>query len=246
MHNDLIENDARDNAMSTDLYDCLSEIEALLQAGDTSNVRTDMFEACLEKVFGVTIEEIDDIEALISDKAQEVREVYEELYNEFRDGVRTFFDRYLGVKFTYDDINRKPDFNELYSVYNTLFLHEYDTLGKIMAYIIVKNPGVYDLRKDTCFTDIINDDGVFNLDSIPEILSKIDPGNNDLLYVFGDVPESDDDDGSYSNPDVSIDFDVWKSHLEKGLVLGAGVLNKENLRNKILEYIDIANKNKTI
>jgi len=246
MHNDLIENDAKDDSMSTDLYDCLSEIEVLLQAGDTSNERTDQFEVCLEKVFGVTIDDIDDIEALINDKAQEVREVYQELYENFRDGVLSIFDRYLGVKFNYDDINRRPDFNELYSVYTTLFLHEYDTLGKIMAYIIVKNPSVYDLRKDTCFSDIINDDGVFNLDAIPEILAKMDPGNKDLIYVFGEVPEEDDDAGSYSNPDVSIEFDVWKAHLDKGLILGAGVLNKENLRNKILEYIDIANKNKTI
>lgn len=246
MRSDLIENDAADTELSTNLYECLADIEVLLQAGDTSNSRTDMFEVFLDKVFNISIDDIDDIETLINDKAQEVREVFQEIYENFRDGVCSCFDRYLGVTFTYDDINRRPDLNELYSVYNVLFLHEYDTLGKIMAYIIVKNPSVYDLRKDTCFSDIINDEGVFNLDSIPEILSKMDPGNKDLLYVFGEVPEDDDESGSYANPDVSIDFDVWKAHLDKGLTLGAGVLNKENLRSKILEYIDIANKNKTI
>jgi hypothetical protein len=246
MENDLINNSARDETVSTDLYDCLSEIEVLLQAGDSSPIRTDIFEKCLETVFNVSINEIDDIETLICDKSQEVREVYEELYNLFRDGVRTSFDRYLGVTFTYDDINRKPDLNELYSVYNTLYLNEYSTLGKIMAYIILKNPGVYDLRKDTCFTDIIEDDGVFNLDTIPEILSNVDPGNKDNLYVFGDIPEPDDDDGSYTNPEVAINFDVWKAHLTKGLNLGAGVLNKEILRNKILQYIDVIKNNKIL
>ena len=246
MRNDLVENDSIDNGQSTDLYECLSEIEVSLQAGDCSPKRDDIFEKCLENVFNIGIEDIDDIEALICNKSQEVREVYVELYELFREGVRNSFDRYLGVTFTYDDINRKPDINELYSVYNTLYLNEYDTLGKVLAYIIVKNPGVYDLRKDTCFTDIIEDDGVFNLDTIPEILNIVDPGNKDNLYVFGDIPEVDDEDGSYTNPDVSINFDVWKTHITKGLVLGAGILNKENLRNKILQYIEIIKKNKTI
>lgn len=239
MRSDNIENSAKQDAQATDLYDCLSEIEIMLQAGDTSPVRTDQFEVCLEKVFGITIDDIDDIETLISNKSREVRELYEELYNIFRDGVLTFFDRYLGVKFTYDDINRKPDFSEMYSVYNILYLHEYDTLGKIMAHAIVHNPGVYDLRKDNCFTDILNDEGVFNLDIIPEVLAIVDPGNKDNLFVFGDVPEADDDAGVYVNPAVSIDFDVWKAYIEKGLTLGAGVLNKEVLRNKILKYIEI-------
>lgn len=246
MHNDLIENNQKENNTSIDLYECLAEIEVALQAGDTSNSRADQFAAFLDKVYNVSLDELDDIETLICNKDEETRKVLQEIYEVFRDGVCNIFDRYLGITFTYDDVNRRPDLNELYSVYSALFLHEYDTLGKIMAYIILKNPGVFDLRKDACFSDIIHDDGVFNLDTIPDIISKVDPGNTDLMYVFGEVPEDDDETGSYANPDVSIDFDVWIAHLEKGLNYGAGILNKENLRTKIVEYIEITKKNKII
>ena len=242
MRSDNIENNAIDNSQSTDLYDSISEIEVSLKYGDTSNPRKDTFAACLDDVFGITLDDIDNIETLICDKAPDVREVYEEMYNIFRDGLLTFYDRHLGVKFNYDDINRKPDFNEIYSVYKVMYLGEYDLLGKLFAYIILKNPGVYDLRKNTCFTDILFDTAVFNLDNIPKILNKTDPGNIDNIVVFGEDIEDDD----MYNAKISIDMDVWRSHIIKVLNLGAGVLNRDILREKVITYMDYINENKLL
>lgn len=242
MRSDNVENNTLDNSQSTDLYDNIAEIEMSLKNGDTSEPRKDNFASCLDDVFGISLDDIDDIETLICNKSQEVREAYEEMYNIFRDALLTFYDRHLGVKFNYDDINVKPDFNEMYSVYKVMYLNEYDLLGKIFAYIILKNPGVYDLRKNTCFTDILYDNGVFSLDNIPKILDKLDPGNIDNRVVFG---EDVDDTDSYVSK-VSIEMDVWRAHIIKGLNLGAGVLNRDTLREKTLTYIDYINTNKLL
>lgn len=237
--------DGFDSTQVSDLYDCLSEIEISLKAHDSLLERKDSFEDCLEKVFGINLDQIDDIENIISNEFDaDKQEALLALYEEFRTGLLTYYDRYLGIKFTFDDVNRKPDFNELYSVYKVMYLNEMDMLAKLMAYIILKNPGIYDLRKDKCFEDILEDDGVFNLDTIPNILDVVDNGNLDYINVFGD--NTDDDGEFYIPPKVSFEWDVWISHIKNELNLGIGDSNKEILRNKILFYMDYIKENKLI
>lgn len=237
-------NDGYDGTQVADLLDCLAEIETSLKTHDSLLERNDAFEDCLEKVFGINIDQIDDIENIISNEFDaDKQQALLALYEEFRTGLLTYYDRYLGIKFTFDDINRKPDFNELYSVYKVMYLNEMDLLGKTMAYIILKNPGIYDLRKDKCFEDILEDDGVFNLDTIPIILSIMDNGNLDYENVFGDNTDEED---YYTVPKVSFEWDVWISHIKNELNLGIGDSNKEILRNKILFYMDYIKENKLI
>lgn len=236
--------DGFDQTQKMDLYDCMSEIETSLKAHDNLIERKDSFEDCLNKVFGMDINQIDDIENIINDEFDAERQkALIALYEEFRTGLLTFYDRYLGVKFTFDDINRKPDFNELYSVYKVLYLDEIDLLGKLMAYIILKNPGVYDLRKDKVFTDILEDDGVFNLDDIPNILDIMDNGNLDYICLFGD---NNLDGEFYMPPKVSFEWDVIVSHLKNELNFGIDMSNKDTLRNKIVFYMEYIKNNKLI
>ena len=235
--------DSYDATQIVDLLECLAEIETSLKAHDSLLERNDAFEDCLNKVFGIDIDQIDDIENIINNEFDgEKQQALLNLYETFRTDLLTYYDRYLGVKFTFDEINRKPDFNELYSVYKVMYLDEMNLLGKIMAYIIVKNPGIYDLRKDKVFEDILEDDGVFNLDDLPVILNIMDIGNLDYENVFGDNVDDDD----YKTPKVSIEWDVWISHIKNELNLGIGDSNKEILRNKILFYMDYIKENKLI
>lgn len=239
---DAIETDSIDNSQSTDLYDCLAEIEVTLRSNVASYIRPDKFSECLEKVFKIEIEQIDDIESLICDMDSDLRIAYEEMYNIFRDGVLNSYDRYLGVTFTYDDINQRPDFNELYSVYKVLYLDETDFLAKIIAYIIATDKVVgYDLNKSNTLSDIIHDDSVFNLDTIPDILNKMDPGNIDNLKVFGEP--SSDDDNNYVSPKVSIEWDILLNYFDKGLNLSGGILYKDLLNKRILFFLDYIKAN---
>lgn len=229
------------NDIVNDLYEMIATIELEIKNGDVSDIRKDTFKIGFENLFGVPIEKIDDIETIIQDR-NDFRNVHA-IYETIRKSLTRIYDNYMCVKFNYDDINRSVDLKELYSVYNIMYLDLFDWLGKVMAYIIKKNPDTYvKFPKYTAIEDILKNVEDFNLDSIPKILSIMDPGNVDYEFVFGDIGDELDETTPTIN-NVSIDFDIMVNRILRDLTLGAGVYNTELLIRKIKFYMDFIDKN---
>lgn len=229
------------NDIANDLYEMLASIDLEIKNGSASENREDSFKIGFENLFGVPIENIDDIETIIQDRNdfRNVHTIYEQVRNE----ISSIYDKYMCVKFNYDNINRSVDLKELYSVYCVLYLDLFNWLGKVMAYIIKKDPNTYsDFPKYSVIEDILMNEEDFNLDSIPKILSIMDPGNVDYNFVFGDVGDEFDINTPIVNS-VSIDFDIMVNRIKRDLSLGAGVYNTELLINKIKFYMDFIDKN---
>lgn len=229
------------NDIANDLYEMLATIDLEIKNGSASDNREDSFKIGFENIFGVPIEKIDDIETIIQDR-NDFRNVHA-LYETIRKEISNIYDKYMCVKFNYDDINRSVDLKELYSVYNVLYLDLFDWLGKVMAYIIKKDPNTYNsFPKYSVIEDILMNVEDFNLDTIPKILSIMDPGNVDYTFVFGDTGDEFNIDTPVVN-NVSIDFDIMVNRIKRDLSLGAGVYNTELLINKIKFYMDYIDKN---
>ena len=166
------------------------------------------------------------------------------IYKDICDGLISTYDKYLGVKFNYDDINRSVDLQELYSVYKVMYLDIMDWTGKVFAHIIKKNPETFDLKNPNVFADLVKCNEEFNLDTIPQILALMDPGNVDYNFVFGEVPDTLNSDYTSQFQPVTIDFDVLVIHFLNELNLGAGIVNTEILLKKIKFYMEFIDKNK--
>ena len=233
-HNDLV----------SDIYEMLANIEIQLQYGDCQEKRTDAFKDGFESIFDVNIDKIDEIETILTNSPN--KELAVSVYNSIRDGISSSFDNYIGVNFTYDNINHFADLSEVYSVYKTMYLDEFDWVAKVFAYIVKKNPGVFDIEKDYTFIDILKNVDEFNLDTIPKILSIMDPGNADYEFVFGSVPNDMDVDDWVDDNKVSIDYDSFVKHFEMELSLGAGVTNNELLRKNIKTYMQLIDSRKIL
>ena len=231
------------NDIVSDLYEMLASIENQIHYGDTAENRTDSFKIGFENLFAVDIDKVDDIENMISERNNAGQLV--SIYNEIRNGVKSIYDKYLGIKFNYDDINNSVDMQGLYSVYKVMYLDIFDCMAKVFAYMNKSNPDVYDLNRPDVWDDFLGNVEDFNLDSIPKILSVMDPGNMDYEYVFGEVPEINSDVMVYLNK-VSIDFDVFVKHFKMELRLGAGVINTSILLKKVIFYSEYIDKNHII
>lgn len=230
------------NDLISDLYEMLASIETQVKYGDAVEIRPDKFKEGFENIFNVEIDKIDDIENLISDKPKIIS-----IYKEICDGLIGIYDKYLGIKFNYDDINKSVDLQELYSVYRVMYLDILDWTAKVFAYIIKKNSETFNLNNPFVFSDIVKCDDVFNLDTIPQILALMDPGNVDYTFVFGEVPDtlySENSEYKLQFQPVTIDFDVLIIHFLNELKLGAGIVNTEILIKKIKFYTEFINKNK--
>lgn len=231
------------NDIVSDLYEMLASIDNQMHYGDTSENRTDYFKIGFENLFNVDIDKVDEIENLISERQNAGALI--SIYNEIKTGMRSMFDKYLGIKFNYDDINNSVDMQGLYSVYKVVCTDIMDCMAKVFAYMNKSNPHVYNLNRPDVWDDFLGNVEDFNLDSIPKILSVMDPGNMDYEYVFGEVPEIDSDVNVYLNK-VSIDFDVFVKHFKMELRLGAGVINTGILLKKVNFYSDYITKNHII
>lgn len=247
MPSDNMPNEAETDEYYTEIYDSLSKIELDLKDGDTRHNRIDNFTLLFENAFNLSIDQVDDVESLIMDKSGDEQEMLLNVYTIVRDGLVHFLDLYWGVNFNYDGVNSNPDLNNVYSCYRVFFIDILNWVSKVFAYLISKYPNEYGdffEDKNRFFDDIVNDAYRFNLDSIPSILSIMDPGNEDYLYVFGRIPDDVGDDGMYLNPDVSVDWKAFIGRLMKEINLGNSVANREYLRDRINHYLEYIKENK--
>lgn len=247
MPSDNMPNEAETDEYYTEIYDSLSKIELDLKDGDTRHNRIDNFALLFESAFNLSIDQVDDVEDLIMDKSGDEQEMLLNVYTIVRDGLAHFLDLYWGVNFNYDGVNSNPDLNNVYSCYRIFFIDILNWVAKVFAYLISKYPNEYGdffEDKNRFFDDIVNDAYRFNLDSIPSILSIMDPGNSDYLYVFGKIPDDVGDDGMYLNPDVSIDWSAFISRLMKEINLGNNIANRDYLRERINHYLGYIKENK--
>lgn len=229
------------NDLVSDLYEMIASIETQIHYGDASEIRYDAFKDGFENLFSVDFDKIDDIETIISDQPKMVS-----IYNDVRDGIVSILDKYLGIKFNYDGINRTVDLQELYTTYKVMYLDVMDWTGKVFAYIIKKNPESFDLKNPNVWIDLVKCEEEFNLDTIPQILALMDPGNADYEFVFGEVPDTLNSDYTAPFQAVTIDFGVFITHFLNELKLGAGIVNTNILLKKIEFYTEFINKNKII
>lgn len=247
MPSDNMPNEAETDEYYTEIYDSLSKIELDLKDGDTRHNRIDNFTLLFENAFNLSIDQVDDVESLIMDKSGDEQEMLLNVYTIVRDGLVHFLDLYWGVNFNYDGVNSNPDLSDVYSCYRVFFIDILNWVSKVFAYLISKYPNEYGdffEDKNRFFDDIVNDAYRFNLDSIPSILSIMDPGNEDYLYVFGRIPDDVGDDGMYLNPDVSVDWKAFICRLMKEINLGNSVANREYLRDRINHYLEYIKENK--
>lgn len=247
MPSDNMPNEAETDEYYTEIYDSLSKIELDLKDGDTRHNRIDNFTLLFENAFNLSIDQVDDVESLIMDKSGDEQEMLLNVYTIVRDGLVHFLDLYWGVNFNYDGVNSNPDLSDVYSCYRVFFIDILNWVSKVFAYLISKYPNEYGdffEDKNRFFDDIVNDAYRFNLDSIPSILSIMDPGNEDYLYVFGRIPDDVGDDGMYLNPDVSVDWKAFIGRLMKEINLGNSVANREYLRDRINHYLEYIKENK--
>jgi len=247
MPSDDMPNEAETDEYYSGIYESLSKIEFDLKDGDTRHNRIDNFALLFESAFNLSIDQVDDIESLLMEKSGDEQEMLLNVYSIIRDGVVHFLDLYWGVEFNYDGVNSKPDLNNAYSCYRVFFTDILNWVAKVFAYLISKYPSDYNdffEDKNRFFDDIVNDTYRFNLDSIPSILSIMDPGNADYIYVFGKIPDDVGDDGMYLNPDVGIDWSVFTKRLMREINLGNSVANREYLRERINHYLEYIKENK--
>lgn len=227
------------NDIPSDLYEMISNIELQVKHGDANFNREDFFQEGFEAIFGVDIDQIDNIEEIINNRINS--NWWQMIYTMIRDNIRSIFDNYLGVTSTQDDINSSIDLNGLYTIYRVLVSQSLDTFGKVFAYIIAKTEDMFNLNRDSVFEDILKSAEYCNLDEIPKILAIMDEGNMDYEYVFGEVPDIDEESFAPQKK-VAIDYDVYVKHLLNELRLGAGVMCRENLRRKIQIYTEQINR----
>lgn len=251
MEIDEIKNLTNGTDILNDIYDLISDIEVEIGEGSVGNIRQDSFYHGIETIFkpflGETEQNVDiieDIETKINEK--ENNELYIIVLEDIKEKIIDIYDRYLGVKLNYDNTNDKPSLDNLYSIYKVLYLNEWNMLGKILAYVIMKpqNKGVYDLSVDTVFEDIIRNTDEFNFDTIPQILNIMDMGNADYEYVFGSVVQDNESMGEELH--VSFIYDGWINHILKELRQGAGVLNTQLLREEIEKSCNYIRDNKIL
>ena len=116
----------------------------------------------------------------------------------------------------------------------------------MFAYIIKKHPEAFDLKNPNVWVDLVKCEDEFNLDTIPEILALMDPGNADYEFVFGEVPDTLNSEYTISFQPVTIDFGVFMIHFLNELKLGAGVVNTGILLKKVEFYTKFIDENKII
>lgn len=239
-YTDSIHNEAERDGFFIDLYDCISSIDSQLHDGDTNPIRTDQFAILFEKIFDLSIDKVDTIENVISEKEGDELELFKVAYDGVIKALTTFLDNYWGITFTADGVNSKVDMNSVYTSYHLVFVCFYDFIAKLFAYIIYHNSETYmsdfENDKERLFSNIIEDNYLLNLDTIPVILQAMDPDNYDYKFVFGE-PVEEGDEGMYINPDVSINWDAFSKRILKELRLGSGVVNHDIVYKKIERYI---------
>jgi hypothetical protein len=200
------------------LYEMIETIKDELRDGSTLKERPDSFKTYFEKLFNRSIDDIDDIEELISSN-----NTYINIYQIIRDELVKALDNYFGI--TFDDIE-KVYLGNIYSIYNVVyigfinFLCNY-ALGKgiekgLDGEKIIKlanennEKNAIDIA-DSIVGEYISNEDEFNSDNIAKALNISDPGNEDYLYLFGESEGGIEDEIKIAElPNVIIDNNAFR------------------------------------
>jgi hypothetical protein len=188
------------------LYEMIATIEDELREGSTLFERHDSFKEYFEKLFNISIDNIELVEETISTNSDLI-----DSYNVLKDELIRSFDNYFGITFDNTD---KVYLEDLYSIYRVVyldyvrFLCNY-ALGKgidlgITKHEIINNAIKANMSENIDISDaiigqyILNEDE-FNSDNIAKYLTLSDPGNIDYTYLFGEGESTLDKEDSGKN-----------------------------------------------
>jgi hypothetical protein len=192
------------DAHSQFLYEMVSAIKDELEEGSTLYEREDTFKYYFEKVFDRSIDDIDEIEELISSNT-----TYITMYSVLKEELIKMLDNYFGITFDNPD---RVYLENLYGIYRVIYLGYVPFLcnyalgkgisagsngNKIFENALMLNKRTGTDVADTLIGQYIYNEDEFTSDNIAKILELSDPGNIDYIYLFG---ESDIED----NSDVAI------------------------------------------
>lgn len=203
-------------------------------------VRNDTFKEGFENIFRLPIDQIDDVENIISDMPDS--EAIVERYQFIADKLKVLYNRSWGISF-FDGDGVVIDLNKLYSIYRMLYVKFFTFISNCVAgrakLLNLKSIDVETVRQT------VDDENEFTFENIRRWLNICDPGNEDYAYIFGEYDPSDyidDKNLEVNDPnntpntfcEVIIDNDVFRTNLCSWLSVD---------RPEQLEYIgEIVNK----
>lgn len=240
-----------DGVVGSMVYEMLATIEDEFRDGSCQRLRDDTFAIAIEGIFGIPVDELDDLEEKINGDDKKI-----EFYDTIKSGIRNLFDKYYGI--TFED---KVDLNKLHDVYHTVYVDFFDLLT---TYGI--GTEIYNNREnDVTVNDFVNtakaqakkhntylsvviignklaDENSFTLDQVTEALFTVDPGNAVHEYIFGQLAASDESLDSHDNliasPEVFIDVEAFRRRLLSEFNYNGTDNNYRQFDALIVEYTD--------
>ena len=182
----------------TDISDFIYNVEQDLCYKSPINNTVDNFKEGFENVFGISIDQIDNVEEIIQNGSD--REEKVNIYSEIVEKIKSFFSKSYGITFDNGD-GTIIDLNKLYTLYRILYLKsdilfKYIVAGRFIDMYTKHEEQYVDLDKTPTTQFVFNtigDSNEFTIDNIRKWLFISDPGNEEYEWIFGKYLPTDDD-----------------------------------------------------
>jgi hypothetical protein len=218
--NETYEDQQEVDAHANFLYEMIATIRDELKEGSTLYERYDHFKYYFERVFDRSIDDIENIEELISGNA-----TYIDIYTIIKDEMIKMFDNYFGITFDNTD---KVYLEDIYAIYRVIYLGyvmflcnyafgkgiEKGLDGKqlLEKAITLNKEKAIDIA-DTLIGQYILNEDEFTSDNIAKALELSDPGNTDYIYLFGEA-EIEENDTRLELPNVIINNEAFRLRIK--------------------------------
>jgi hypothetical protein len=220
--NEIYEDQQEIDSDSNLLYEMIATLKDELSDGSTLNDRYDSFRAYFEAIFDRSIDDIDDIEELISNN-----NTYIDKYTIIKEALIKALDNYFGITFNNTD---HVYMNNLYSIYKVIYLgyvrllcnyaigkgieNATDTKQLMDAAININKKDAIDISYTIIGQYLYNEDE-FTSENIARALELADPGNADYIYLFGESDNmSGNGVGSMIIPNVIINNEAFRLRMK--------------------------------